>query len=150
MAKVKFSNGKRSQKLARLVKDNSYNAQTSINTDDYGTQIISEVTAACIVITREMVVKSYFNGKPEYEASVDKWMDAYALKCEGNIICNTPSKIVVCDDNGEKAMSLRFRIDHQMDIARYSEKLGVSRNDFVIKAIENYVRYLNEIEDMEE
>lgn len=150
MAVFKFSPGKRAQQLVKLIEKYNNDVKLTYSENESGIQFVSKIEAPCIVITRDMISKAYFNGKPEYEASVDKWLDYCALNGNSKVICHTRDKVVICDEDGDKAMSLRFKIYHQMDITRLSDKLGISRNDFVVRAIEHYVQYLNDIEEMEE
>lgn len=150
MASFEFGTGVRSQKLAGFVKKHNYDVKVTHSQSEVGAKCISQIDAPCITITRDMIVKSYYSEKPEYEASVDMWLDHFALNAKGKVISHTRDKVIICDDDGDKAMSLRFKSNHQMDVARLSEKLGISRNDFVIRAIEHYVKYLTSIEEMEE
>lgn len=150
MASLEFNGGKRSQKLAYLIVKKNLSSQTESQEAEDGMNIISCVTAPCLAVSREMVIKAYFNGKPEFEATVDMLMDHLAMKCSGKLLSSSHKKLIVCDDDSDKAMSLRYKVNHQADIAHYSEKLGISRNDFVIRAIEHFTAYLSEIEEMEE
>ncbi len=150
MASFRFSAGKRGQKLAQLVQKYNYNTKAIYTTNEAGAKYIAQIEAPCLTITREMISKAYFGGNPEYEASIDMWLNHFVLNANGKVICNAHDKIIVCDDDSDKAMSLRMKINHQMDIARFSEKLQMSRNDFVLRAIEHYVQYLSSIEEMEE
>jgi hypothetical protein len=149
VASIEFGEGKRNQRLAQLVAERNYDVHAETADMENGPVIFS-IAAGCLTVTRDMVVKAYFAGKPEYEASVDKIMDWLAMRCKGKLISSTPTKIIVCDDDGDKAMSLRYKVNHQADIARLSERLGISRNDFVVRAIEHYVKYFAEIEEMED
>lgn len=150
MASFRFSTGKRGQILAALVKKHNYNTKVTFTSNEAGVKCITQIEAPCLIITREMISKAYFGGKPEYEASIDMWLNHFVLNANGKVIYNAHDKIIICDDDSDKAMSLRMKINHQMDIARLSEKLQISRNDFVLRAIEHYVQYLSSIEEMEE
>ncbi|MGI6704962.1 MAG: hypothetical protein ACOX6S_01430 [Clostridia bacterium] len=147
MASFRFSSGKRGQILAELVKKHNYNTKATYTTNEAGVKCIAQIEAPCLTITREMISKAYFGGKPEYEASIDMWLNHFVLNANGKVIYNAHDKIIICDDDSDKAMSLRMKINHQMDIARFSEKLQISRN---IRAIEHYVQYLSSTEEMEE
>ena len=41
-------------------------------------------------------------------------------------------------------MTVRLRTDHQQDITRLADELNISRNQFVVRAIEHLVRFLED------
>ncbi len=150
MAYFQFGAGNRAQALAHLVEE--YNKPVALHTQqsEAGESYTRKVEAPCLVITREMIKQAYFHGAPEFDSSLDKWMDFYSLtSASGKLVRNDREKIILCDDDGDKAMSLRYKAYHQAEIARYSERLGISRNDFVVKAIEHYIDYLSSLNTLD-
>ena len=150
MAMFLFGTGDRSQALAKMVAKYNPEARCVYVPGETGEDRISRVEAPSLTMTRRMVSDAFFDGHPQFPESVDKYLEHYALTGEGKVLENSRDRVILCDTDADKMMSLRMKAYHQADIARLSQRLGISRNDFVLKAIDRYVEYLNDLEEMEE
>lgn len=150
MAMFLFGTGDRSQTLARMVAKYNPDARCVYAPGETGEDRISRVEAPSLTMTRRMVSDAFFDSHPQYPESVDKRLGHYALTGEGKVLENSRDRVILCDTDADKMMSLRMKAYHQADIARLSQRLGISRNDFVLKAIDRYVEYLNQLEEMED
>jgi hypothetical protein len=115
-----------------------------------GGELVTALRAPCLLVTRAMVEGAYFAGRAHHGASVDSLMHHLALKAEGKLLRADVVQVIVCDDDGDRAMSLRMKAIHQADIAAWSRRLNISRNDFVLRCIEHYAAYLSELEERKE
>lgn len=146
MAAFSFSAGKRSQALAAALLAAQPEARAVRGVDGS----VERVEAPCLIITRGMVESAIFGGKSEYRESADMYLQHFALNARGRVLANDENQVAVAGDDSDRAMSLRMKAHHQYAIARMSDRLGLSRNDFVLRAIERYVKYLLDVETMEE
>lgn len=141
MAEMSFgAKGKRWSALARFIAENDPSVQLE-ETDDTIT-----LRGTCITVTKQMVEKALFPKGVKNAQTAERVLYGLAMRKKGQLVAQTEDRIVIGDDDGERATTIRFRIDHQQDIARLSSKLGISRNQFVVRAIEHFIRFLEESE----
>jgi len=101
-----------------------------------------------LLISRKMVEETCFPDGVRNAGTVTRLLYGIALSRKGRLVVKTDDRIVIGDDDGERAMSLRLRVDHQAAIARLSKELGMSRNEFVVKAVEHFCQYLEASRDL--
>lgn len=143
MARMSFgARGKRWSALARLIAADNPNIQVTETADSI------TLEGPYITVTRQMVEQALFPSGAKHEKTIDKVLYGLALLREGRLVYQGPDRIVIGDDDGERAMSVRLRVDHQQDIARLADALGMSRNQFVVTAIEHFVHFLDESREM--
>ena len=107
-----------------------------------------KVSAPHLTITRKMVEETCFPDGVRNAGTVTRLLYGIALSRKGRLVVKTADRIVIGDDDGERAMSLRLRVDHQAAIAQLSKELGMSRNEFVVKAVEHFCQYLEESREL--
>lgn len=143
MAEISFkAKGKRWPGLARRVHAENPKSEL-LETPDTLT-----IRGPTITITRQMVVDTCFPNGPEHPGTVKRLLYGLALTRKGRLVARTESRIVIGDDDGERAMSLRLRPDHRQTIERFASRLGMSRNEFVLQAIEHFAEFLEESESL--
>ena len=147
MAAFVFGGGIRAQALAQAVLRSTPDAEAEYGVNESGGQVIVKIRAACLQMTRRMVEETQFAGEPEYSENTDRLLHYYAMHAEGKILRLDGERIIVADDDGDKLMSLRCKIYHRELIKHLSARIGVSGNDFILKAIEHYSTYLMEAEE---
>lgn len=145
MAKITLIKGRRAKMLAELISSECPGSKVYVQQlPDVADTVVVE--GSCLVLTKNMVKAAYFD-----EEDMDDWVSKLfthiAMNREGIVLCNTSDKIVIADSNEEKTMLLRMRPDQQNAVSVYSEKLGISRNEFVQKAIEFYSDYLKALKN---
>lgn len=133
MAQLSLTKARRGRLLAQAMRD----ALPGVTLEETEDAIV--VRGALLLLTRDMVSRAYFAGQPRDPGSVDMFMNHFALGGVGNRIASTPERVVFCDDGGERSMAFRMRADHQAEIAMLSEQLGISRNEFVLRAVDRYI-----------
>jgi len=144
MAELKFkARGKRWPALARRVA-----------ADNPGTELIESgstitVRGPCIIVTREMVEETCFLNGPRNPGTPTRLLYGLALLRTGHLVARSNDRIVIGDDDGERAMSVRLRVDHQQAIKRLAERLKMSRNEFVVQAVEHFTAYLDGARDLD-
>ncbi|MBQ8641085.1 MAG: hypothetical protein IJ480_02615 [Clostridia bacterium] len=146
MAAFVFGGGMRAQALAQAVLQITPDAEAEYGVNEGGAQVIVKIRAACLQMTRRMVEDTQFAGEPEYSENTDRLLHYYAMHAEGKILRLDGERIIVADDDGEKLMSLRCKVYHREMIKSLSARIGVSGNDFILKAIEHYSAFLMEAE----
>jgi hypothetical protein len=143
MAEISFkARGKRWPALARRVHAENPKSEL-VETPDTLT-----VRGPTIAITRRMVLATCFPDGPENPGTVKRLLYGLALTRKGKLVTRTEDRIVIGDDDGERAMSLRLRPDHRQAIERFALRLGMSRNEFVLQAIEHFVGFLEDSESL--
>jgi len=147
MAAFVFGGGVRAQALAEEVLRFTPDAEAEYGVNECGVQVIVKIRAACLQMTRRMVEETQFDGDPEYSENTDRLLHYYAMHAEGKILRLDGGRIIVADDDGDKLMSLRCKVYHRELIRHLSARIGVSGNDFILKAIEYYSTYLMEAEE---
>lgn len=140
MAKIIISNGRRGKILANLISATCPDSKIYTLANSGGIEVIA-IEGVCLTVTRNMVREAYFE-EPDMESWVNILFHHIAMNKEGVTICQTSGKIVIADSDDEKTMLLRMKLYHQMAISLYSEKLGLSKTEFVLKAIEYYSGFL--------
>ncbi|MBE6614866.1 MAG: hypothetical protein E7631_06145 [Ruminococcaceae bacterium] len=144
MAAFVFGGGKRAQALACEVLRTVPEAEAEYGVNECGAQVITRIRAACLQITRRMVDTTQFAGEPEYSENTDRLLQYYAMHAEGKILRLDGERVIVADDDSDKLMSLRCKVYHRELIKHLSARIGVSGNDFILKAIEHYSMHLME------
>ena len=150
MAAFVFSGGKRAQALAEAVLRFTPEAEAEYGVNESGAQVVVKITAPCLHMSRRMVEVTQFAGGPEYSENTDRLLHYYAMRAEGKILRMDGDGVIVADDDGDKLMSLRCKVYHRELIRALSGRIGVSGNDFILKAIEHYSMYLMEAEKMDD
>lgn len=144
MAAFLFGGGKRAQTLACEVLRMTPDAEAEYGENECGARVIVKIRAVCLQITRRMVELTQFAGEPEYSENTDRLLQYYAMHAEGKILRLDGERVVVADDDSDKLMSLRCKVYHRELIKHLSARIGVSGNDFILKAIEHYSMHLTE------
>lgn len=143
MAEFSFNaKGKRWSTLARLI------AETTPNAEIQETDETITIKAPYITITREMIEKACFPNGVKHSGTLDKILYGLALIRKGRLVAQTKDRIVVGDDDGERAITVRLRLDQLDDITRLADRLGMSRNQFILTAIERFVEFLEESQNL--
>ncbi len=139
-----FGKTANSEQLAKLVAE--YDRKLTLEKLDNGRW---RVKGPYITITRDMLEKAYFSkGGPKNPKTIDRMLYGYALVRKGCLIAQTKDKIVIGDDDGERAITTRLRIDEKQEIEKYAKNLGISRNQFILKAIKYFISFLKSSEKM--
>ncbi|HHT27436.1 MAG TPA: hypothetical protein GXZ82_09350 [Firmicutes bacterium] len=139
MAEMTFgAKGKRWSALARLIAESDPSIQV-VETEETIT-----LRGQCITVTKQMVEKALFPKGVKNPKTAERVLYGLVLTRKGRLIAHTDDRIVIGDDDGERAMTVRLRTDHQQDITRLADELNISRNQFVVRAIEHFVRFLEE------
>ena len=96
-----------------------------------------------------MLEETCFPDGPRNPGTPTRLLYGLALLRTGRLVARSNDRIVVGDDDGERAMSVRLRLDHHEAIARLSKQLKMSRNEFVAQAIEHFTEYLDGARDLD-
>lgn len=144
MAAFLFGGGKRAQALAGAVLRMTPEAEAEYGVNECGAQVIVKIRAVCLEMTRRMVEATQFDGGPEYSENTDRLLQYYAMHAEGKILRLDGDRVIIADDDSDKLMSLRCKVYHREMIKHLSARIGVSGNDFILKAIEHYSMHLTE------
>ncbi len=142
MAEITFAKSKRWGSLAKIIAK----SDPKLKIDDKDDRF--HITGPYITITREMVKSACFSNGAKNPKTVDKILYGLALLRKGRLIVQTDDKIVIGDDNGERAITVRFRVDQQQELAKYADELSISRNQFIINAIEHFIKFLKEVKNL--
>ena len=139
MAELTFkARGKRWPALARRVAAENPGAKLIESADAL------VVRGPTITLTRRMVLDTCFPDGTENPGTATRLLTGLALGRKGRLVARTADRIVIGDDDGERAVALGLRPDHLAAIERLSGELGMSRNAFLVAALEHYVGYLEE------
>ncbi|XMB85334.1 hypothetical protein RJG79_07850 [Mycoplasmatota bacterium WC44] len=138
MAELKLGTGTRWSKLADLIVKHNKN----IKKEELEHSII--VKGPYISITRDMIEDACFPKGVRNKGAITRVIDGLALLRIGRLIHHSDKKIVIGDDDGERALTFRLRVDQQETITNLAKELGISRNQFIINATEYYINYLEE------
>jgi len=130
--------GNRWPALAKLIIENTPEAESNESNGKL------RIRAPYITVTRGMVEQTLFPEGPKNPKTVEKVLYGLALVRKGRLVVQNDDRIVIGDDDGERATTLRMRVDQLEDISRLAKQLGMSRNQFVITAIEHFVRFLED------
>ncbi len=147
MAAFVFGGGSRAQALAEAILTRTTEAAVDYGTNESGARVITKITAPCLQITRRMMEKTQFDGEGQYGDNVDRLLHYYGMRAEGKLLRLDGERVIVADDDGDKLVSLQCKTCHKGWIKQYADKIGVSGNDFILRAIEYYCTYLAEAEE---
>lgn len=143
MAELWFkAGGRRWPALARRVAEENPHAEL---VEEGGRYVVRGPTLA---VTRRMVEETCFPDGARHAGTPSRLLYGLALLRKGRLLARSEDRIVIGDDDGERAMTVRIRADHRDAIARLSDRLDMSRNEFVVRAIEHFVDYLEESRDL--
>lgn len=145
MAEMRFkAKGKRWAALARRVAADNPKAKV-VESED-GHHLV--VTGPHLTITRRMVEETCFPNGTENPGTVKRLLYGLALTRKGKLVAKTEDRIVIGDDDGVRPMLVRLRVDHRQAIERLAGELGLSRNEFVVRAVEHFVAWLEESREL--
>lgn len=144
MAELSLGSGRRWGILAKLIAEND--KDISLREEEH--EII--VSGPYITVTMQMIQRACFPEGVKHPKALDRILYGLALQRKGRLIVQTEDKIVIGDDDGERAMTLRLRYDQLQDVIKYSDDLGISRNKFITDAIEYYVKFLTEARNLDD
>ncbi len=150
MAAFIFGGGTRAQALAKAVLAQTPDATAEYGKNEGGAEVITKITAPWLQITRRMLEKTQFDGAAQYSENIDRLLHYYGMRAEGKLLRMDAERVIVAEDDGDKLISLRCKTCHKGWIKQYADRLGVSGNDFILRAIEYYCTYLEEAESDEE
>ncbi len=99
-----------------------------------------------IVLRREMFGEAYFPQGAKHSRNVSRFFRA-ALLWGGPLLKLTDDEIIFGDTPpADRTFLVRFPPDLKEEIEKYSKKLGLSQNDFILLALRDFLEFLREQE----
>lgn len=147
MAALYFNGGARNQRLAELILKRTPDSTAEYGLNESGVKVITKLTAPWFHVSRAMISQTLMYDS-EFPENTDKLLHYYALKADGIVLRLDRDGFIVADDGGDKLVSLRCKSYHKDIIKALAPKLGLSGNDFILKAIEYYSEYISDAENM--
>jgi hypothetical protein len=106
-----------------------------------------EVRGGRLVLERRMVEEAYWPGAEPDARAAERFMRFLVRADPKTVRVSTTERIVVADDvEADQPLLVRFPAALKERLAQTAERLGMSQNEMVIRAVEDLLAFVDEFE----
>jgi hypothetical protein len=98
-------------------------------------------------VERAWVEQAYWPGSPADARAVERYMRHFLRVDPRTVQLATPERLIIADElEAEQALLVRFPALLKERLARVAESLGMSQNELVVRAVDDFVSFADEVQ----
>jgi hypothetical protein len=141
MASIRLPGGARGVRLAELIAQHNPDSHWERSGDGL------VVEARRLEVERAWVEQAYWPGSPADARAVERYMRHFLRVDPKTIQPATPERLIIADElEAEQALLVRFPALLKERLARVAESLGMSQNELVVRAVDDFVSFADEVQ----
>jgi hypothetical protein len=141
MATIRLPGGTRGTRLAELIVQHNPGSRWEKAGDGL------TVEGHRLEVERAWVEQAYWPGSSADARAVERFMHHFVRVDPKTVQLATPERLIVADElEAEQALLVRFPALLKERLARVAESLGMSQNELVVRAVEDFVSFADELQ----